>query len=52
MTAYTDTELAAVLSGGKSHLAARKRSVFSKKSIRRQVCAFANDLPDTGTLAD
>lgn len=48
MTFYTDRELAALLADGESHLVERKRSAGNRSAIRRNICAFANDLPGTG----
>ena len=48
MTFYTDDELAALFTGGESHLTERKRSAGDRSAIRRNICAFANDLPGTG----
>ncbi len=48
MKFYTDRELAALLADGESHLVERKRSAANRSAIRRNICAFANDLPATG----
>lgn len=48
MKPHTDTELAALLSDGESHLVERKRNAGDGEALRRNVCAFANDLPGTG----
>ena len=48
MAPYTDAELAALLRDGESHLVERKRNAGDGAAIRRNVCAFANDLPGTG----
>ena len=45
MTSYTDAGLPALLSDGESHLVERKRSAADRGAIRRNICAFANDLP-------
>ena len=46
MAMYSDAELETLMSDLESNLAERKESVDQKK-IRRNVCAFANDLPGT-----
>ena len=48
MNAYSDAELAASLRGGESHLVERKRSAGDRSGIRRNICAFANDIAGTG----
>ena len=48
MAFYTDDELAALLSGGESQAVKRKRNAADGAALRRNVCAFANDLPGTG----
>ena len=48
MNAYSDAELAALLHGGESHLVERKRSAGDRSGIRRNICAFANDIPGRG----
>ena len=48
MNAYSDAELAALLRGGESHLVERKRSAGDRSGIRRNICAFANDIAGTG----
>lgn len=48
MSAHSDAELAALLRGGKSHLAERKRSARDRSGIRRNICAFANDIAGAG----
>jgi len=48
MTLYTDQELAALLKDEESQLVERKRSGADRSGIRRNICAFANDLPETG----
>lgn len=53
MAFYTDDELAALLSGGESQAVERKSQVVKSKRngdepLRKNVCAFANDLPGTG----
>ena len=44
----TDSELEALLAGGESERAERKRNVSDKDRIRQAICAFANDLPGSG----
>ena len=48
MARYSDSELAALLRGGESQLVEFKRNAADGAAIRRNVCAFANDLPGTG----
>lgn len=48
MNAYSDAELAALLRGGESRLVERKRNARDRSGIRRTICAFANDVADTG----
>lgn len=48
MNAYSDAELAALLRGGESRLVERKRSAGDRSGIRRNICAFANDVAGTG----
>ena len=48
MSAHSDAELAALLRGGESHLAERKRSAEDRSGIRRNICAFANDIAGAG----
>jgi ATP-dependent DNA helicase RecG len=48
MTLYTDQELIAILQDQESHLVERKRSGADRSAIRKNICAFANDLPGTG----
>lgn len=48
MTLYTDQELAALLKDKETHLVERKRSGADRSGIRKNICAFANDLPATG----
>ena len=48
MTFYTDDELAALLTDGESHQTERKRTTGDRSAIRRNICAFANDLPAIG----
>lgn len=45
MTSCTDVGPAALLSDGESHLVERKRRAADRSAIRRNICAFANDLP-------
>ena len=48
MSAHSDAELAALLRGGESHLVERKRSAGDRSGIRRNICAFANDIAGAG----
>ena len=48
MTFYTDAELAALFASGETYLVERKRSAGDSNAIRRNICAFANDLPASG----
>ena len=48
MAMYSDTELEAMMSDLESDLVERKESATDGKKIRRNVCAFANDLPGHG----
>lgn len=48
MAFYTDDELAVLLSDGGSQAVERRRSAVDGAALRRNVCAFANDLPGTG----
>jgi len=48
MTLYADQELAALLQDQESQLVERKRSGADRSGIRKNICAFANDLPGTG----
>lgn len=48
MTNYSEAELAGLLNSQESHLVERKRSAGDRSGIRRNICAFANDLPGTG----
>ena len=48
MTFYEDHELAALLQGGESHQVECKRNANDSNAIHQNICAFANDLPDTG----
>ena len=45
---YTDQELAALFAGEESHRVERKRNAKDGDALRRNICAFANDLPGTG----
>jgi ATP-dependent DNA helicase RecG len=45
MTPYTDAQLEAMLADAESQLVERKRSAADGQGIRRNLCAFANDLP-------
>ena len=48
MATYSDAELEALMSDPESDLVERKESAADGKKIRRNVCAFANDLPGNG----
>ena len=48
MTTYSEAELEALMSDLESDLVERKESAADGKKIRRNVCAFANDLPGNG----
>ena len=48
MSFYGDNELGSLLRHGESDLVERKRSIADRNAIRRNICAFANDLADTG----
>ena len=48
MATYSDAELEALMSDLESDLVERKESAADGKKIRRNVCAFANDLPGNG----
>ena len=48
MAAYSDAELEALMSDLESDLVERKESAADGRKIRRNVCAFANDLPGNG----
>ena len=48
MQFYTEDELANLSRSGESHLVERKRSAADRRAIRRNICAFANDLPGVG----
>ena len=48
MTAYTEPELEGLLGDLESDLVERKRSAADRSGIRRNICAFANDLPGHG----
>ena len=48
MTIYSEAELAGLLNSRESHLVERKRSAADRSGIRRNICAFANDLSGTG----
>ena len=48
MTTYSETELEALMSDLGSDLVERKESAADDRKIRRNVCAFANDLPGNG----
>lgn len=42
---YTDAELEAMMTDLESDLVERKESALDRRKIRRNICAFANDLP-------
>ncbi len=48
MTLHTDEELAEMLKDSESQLVERKRSGADRSGIRKNICAFSNDLPGTG----
>ena len=48
MSSYSDRELEAMMTDLESDLVERKRSGADRSGIRRNVCAFANDLPGHG----
>ena len=48
MAAYTDAELELLMSDMESDLVERKESASDGRKIRRNICAFANDLPRNG----
>jgi ATP-dependent DNA helicase RecG len=48
MMSYTDAEIEGMLNDLESDLVERKRSGADRKGIRRNICAFANDLPGHG----
>ena len=48
MTTYSEAELEALMSDLESDLVERKESAADGRKIRRNVCAFANDLPGNG----
>ena len=48
MATYSDAELEALMSDLESGLVERKESAADGKKFRRNVCAFANDLPGNG----
>ena len=48
MPRYTDNQIAQVAADLESDRVERKRSVADGKAIRRNICAFANDLPGHG----
>ena len=48
MATYSDAELEALMSDLESDLVERKESAADGRKIRRNVCAFANDLPGNG----
>ena len=45
MTIYTDAELSKLVADPESDLVERKESAADGRKIRRNICAFANDLP-------
>ena len=48
MATYSDSELDLLLSDLESDLVERKESAADGRKIRRNICAFANDLPGNG----
>ena len=48
MATYTDAELEALMSDLESDFVERKESAADGRKIRRNICAFANDLPGDG----
>ena len=48
MSPYTDERIARLAAGLESDRVERRRSVDDGKAIRRNICAFANDLPGHG----
>ena len=48
MATYSDADLEALMSDLESGLVERKESAADGRKIRRNVCAFANDLPGNG----
>ena len=48
MAMYSDAELEALMSDLESDLVERKEAAADGRKIRRNVCAFANDLPGNG----
>lgn len=48
MSPYTDERIAQLAAGLESDRVERRRSVDDGKAIRRNICAFANDLPGHG----
>lgn len=48
MDFYTTAELISLFHSEESHLVERKRSAADRRAIRRNICAFANDLPGLG----
>ena len=48
MATYSDSELELLMSDLESDLVERKESVADGRKIRRNICAFANDLPGNG----
>jgi ATP-dependent DNA helicase RecG len=48
MTFYTDAQLVELLTNQESQLVERKRSGADRSGIRKNICAFANDLPGAG----
>ena len=48
MDFYTTAELIALFRSEESHLVERKRSAADRRAIRRNICAFSNDLPGLG----
>ena len=48
MSFYSDADLAPLIRAGESDQCEFKRNANDLEAIRRNICAFANDLPDTG----
>jgi ATP-dependent DNA helicase RecG len=48
MATYSDSELELLMSDLESDLVERKESAADGRKIRRNICAFANDLPGNG----
>lgn len=48
MATYSDAELERLMTDLESDVVERKESAVDRKKIRRNICAFANDLPGNG----